>query len=228
VGGANWPGGSLDPETNRLYIHSHTAVYNMRNIPADMEPFDPGPQGEAERASATPAPPGLGARPGGLGPRPGGLGAPARRPSTFIQGSIPMIKPPYDRITAYDMNTGEILWQKAHSTTPDNIRNNPALAGLDVDRLGAYGRIFIGTLTTKSLVIAGEGDVHTNESGEMVALLRAYDKETGEDVEGQIEMPAKQTGSPMTFMHEGKQYIVLAVSQSGANAGAELIAYALP
>lgn len=63
------------------------------------------------------------------------------------------------------MDTGEMIWQKTHSTTPDNIRNNPALAGLDVDRLGAYGRIFIGTLTTKTLVIAGEGDVHTSARG---------------------------------------------------------------
>jgi len=139
-----------------------------------------------------------------------------------------LIKPPYDRITAYDMNTGEMLWQKVHGTTPDNIRNHPALAGLDVERLGAYGRIFIGVLTTKTLLIAGEGSVHTNEAGETVALLRAYDKATGEDVEGRIEMPARQTGSPMTYMHNGKQYIVLAVTHAGANAGGELIAYALP
>jgi quinoprotein glucose dehydrogenase len=228
VGGANWPGGSFDPTTNRLYIHSHTAVFTLRNVPADLKPFDPSPVGRA----STPAPPsppppqgGLGSRPGGLGPQPG-LGAP--RGGTFLQGTIPLIKPPYDRITAYDMNTGEMLWQKPHSTTPDNIRNHPALAGLDVARLGAYGRIFIGTLTTATLVIAGEGDVHTNAAGETVALLRAYDKETGEDVEGQVEMPAKQTGSPMTYLHDGKQYIVVAVSRSGADAGAELIAYALP
>lgn len=163
VGGANWPGGSFDPQTNRLYIHSHTAVFTLRNIPADLEPFDPGPSGQATTTrQATPPPPGLGPRPGGLGPQPGGLGP--RRGGTFLQGTIPMIKPPYDRITAYDMNSGEMLWQKAHSTTPDSIRNNPALEGLDVDRLGAYGRIFIGTLATASLVIAGEGDVHTNES----------------------------------------------------------------
>jgi len=160
-----------------------------------------------------------------LGPQPGPGGP---RASTFLQGTIPLMKPPYDRITAYDMNTGEMLWQKAHSTTPDNIRNNPALAGLDASRLGAYGRIFIGTLTTKTLVIAGEGDVHTDASGATVALLRAYDKETGADVAAQVKMPAKQTGSPMTYLHDGKQYIVVAVSQSGVNAGAELIAYALP
>jgi quinoprotein glucose dehydrogenase len=228
VGGANWPGGSFDPKTNRLYIHSHTAVFTLRNIPADLKPFDPSPVGRAA-APAPPSPPppqgGLGPRPGGLGPQPG-LGAP--RGGTFLQGTIPLIKPPYDRITAYDMNTGEMLWQKPHSTTPDNIRNHPALAGLDVARLGAYGRIFIGTLTTATLVIAGEGDVHTNAAGETVALLRAYDKATGEDVEGRVEMPAKQTGSPMTYLHGGKQYIVVAVSRSGADAGAELIAYALP
>jgi quinoprotein glucose dehydrogenase len=223
VGGANWPGGSLDPETNRLYIHSHSAVFTLRNIPADLEPFNPGPDGDMANAPAPGGPPpGL----GGLGPRPGGLGQ--RRVGTTLAGSIPLIKPPYDRITAYDMNTGEMLWQKPHSTTPDNIRNNPALSGLDVDRLGAYGRIFIGTLTTSTLVIAGEGDVHTNEAGASVALLRAYDKDTGEDVPGTVEMPAKQTGSPMSYMHNGKQYIVVAVSQSGANAGAKLLAYTLP
>jgi quinoprotein glucose dehydrogenase len=215
VGGANWPGGAFDPETNRLYIHSHTAVFSLSNVPADLEPFNPGPEG---RAASAPA--GRGAAPG-FG---GGLGA---RGGTFLQGAIPMIKPPYDRITAYDMNTGDLLWQKAHTTTQDNIRNHPALQGLEVSRLGAYGRIFIGVLATGSLVIAGEGDVHTNENGQTVALLRAYDKATGEDIAGTVEMPAKQTGSPMTYMHEGKQYIVLAVTHAGANAGAELIAYAL-
>jgi len=251
VGGANWPGGAFDPETNRLYIHSHTAVFSLTNVPADLVPFDPGPGGADERAAARGAGPGA-AGPGGAGrgapglgrgAPPTGRGAPAAgrgaapgalggrggggRGGTFLQGTIPMIKPPYDRITAYDMNTGEMLWQKPHGTTADSIRNNPALAGLDVSRLGAYGRIFIGVLTTKSLLIAGEGDVHTNASGETVALLRAYDKATGADA-GSVEMPARQTGSPMSYVHDGKQYIVLAVTHGGANAGGELIAYALP
>jgi quinoprotein glucose dehydrogenase len=240
VGGANWPGGSFDPETNRLYIHSHTAVFTLPNIPADLEPFDPSPAGQAASPDAGNAggpPPGLRGLGPGPGGRAGGPGGPAqlggrgfgaRRGGTFLQGTIPLIKPPYDRITAYDMNTGDMLWQKTHGTTPDNIRDNPALDGLDVARLGSYGRIFVGVLTTKSLVIAGEGGVHTNEAGETVALLRAYDKASGADVEGQVEMPARQTGSPMTYLHDGKQYIVLAVSHAGANAGGELIAYALP
>jgi quinoprotein glucose dehydrogenase len=140
-----------------------------------------------------------------------------------VQG-LPLVKPPYDRITAYDMNTGEMLWQKTHSSTPDDIKNNPALRGLNLPRLGQPGRTFIGTLTTKTLLIAGEGGVHTNEAGVRVALLRAYDKLTGADL-GAVEMPSKQTGSPMTYMIDGKQFIVLAVSGSD---GAEIIAYALP
>ena len=126
------------------------------------------------------------------------------------------------------MTSGEILWQKTHSSTPDNIRNNPALDGLDLPRLGQPGRTFIGVLTTKTLVIAGDGGVHTNAAGETVALLRAYDKETGEDIPGNVEMPGKQTGSPMTYDYDGKQYIVLAVTTTGPNGGGELIAYALP
>ena len=148
------------------------------------------------------------------------------RGGTTVQG-LPLIKPPYDRITAYDMNTGNIMWQKTHSSTPDNIKNNPALKGLDLPRLGQPGRTFIGVLTTKNLVIAGEGGVHTNAQGQTVALLRAYDKATGDDIPGEVNMPAKQTGSPMSYTHNGKQYIVIAVTGQ-ANAGAEILAYALP
>jgi quinoprotein glucose dehydrogenase len=123
------------------------------------------------------------------------------------------------------MKSGDIIWQKTHSSTPDDIKNNPALQGVTLPpRLGQPGRTFIGTLTTKTLVIAGEGGVHRNEAGERVALLRAYDKVTGADV-GAVEMPDKQTGSPMTYMINGKQYVVVAVS--GID-GAQLIAYALP
>ena len=139
-----------------------------------------------------------------------------------MQG-LPLIKPPYDRITAYDMTTGEMLWQKAHSSTPDDIKSNPALQGLNLPRLGQPGRTFIGTLTTKTLLIAGEGGVHRNDAGQRIALLRAYDKLTGADV-GAVEMPDKQTGSPMTYMFNGKQYIIVAVS--GVD-GAQLVAYAL-
>jgi quinoprotein glucose dehydrogenase len=233
TGGANWPGGSFDPETNRLFIHSHTAVFSVGIVPADPATSDMGyvsgqarAGGAGARGAAPPAAPpadpdaappaaGRGARGAGPG-RGGGRG-------TSVQG-LPLVKPPYDRISAYDMNSGEMLWQKTHSSTPDDIRNHPALKGLDLPRLGQYGRTFIGVLATKTLLIAGDGGVHTNEKGERVALLRAYDKTTGADV-GAVNMPEKQTGSPMTYMINGRQFIAVAVS---GNQGAELIAYALP
>jgi len=226
TGGANWPGGSFDPETNRLFIHSHTIAYTAALVPADPAVSDmgyiagqaraggTGVRGSVAAPTADPeAPPPAGGARGGRGAGRGGLS---------VQG-LPLIKPPYDRITAYDMNSGDILWQKTHSSTPDEIKNHPALRGLELPRLGQPGRTFIGTLTTKTLVIAGDGGVHRNESGERVALLRAYDKTSGADA-GAVEMPAKQTGSPMTYQINDKQYLVLAVS--GID-GAELIAYTL-
>ena len=267
VGGANWPGGSFDPETNRLYIHSHTNVYSLANVQQDLAMPGPnnvagvlrgGPAASAATAGEREDEPAVGARGGrgggggggrgrGAGDAPPTVAAPAAgqppaapaapaaggargggglRGGTTVQG-LPIVKPPYDRITAYDMNTGTILWQKTHSSTPDNIKNNAALRGLNLPRLGQPGRTFIGVLTTKNLVIAGEGGVHTNAQGQVVALLRAYDKSTGEDVAGEVNMPAKQTGSPMSYTHNGKQYIVLAVTGQG-NSGAEILAYALP
>ena len=190
-GGANWPGGSFDPETSRLYIHSQTEVYVSGIVPGNPAQTDMGYVSGQARAAA-------------------GAGRNAAPLGTTVSG-LPLVKPPYDRITAYEMRTGEILWQKAHSSTPDDVRNNPALKGLDLPRLGQPGRTFVGTLTTKTLLIAGDGGVHTNEAGQRVALLRAYDKATGADV-GSVNMPAKQTGSPMTYSVNGKQYIVVAVS----------------
>jgi quinoprotein glucose dehydrogenase len=220
VGGANWPGGSLDPDNNFLYVHSHSAVYVNGLVPANPAQSDMGYVGGQARA-------------GGGGPRGGGAGGGAAggaraggggRGGANVQG-LPLIKPPYDRITAYDMNTGDIAWQKPHSSTPDDIKNHPALKGVPLPtRLGQPGRSFIGVLTTKTLLVAGEAGVHTNDAGRRVALLRAYDKQTGADV-GAVEMPAKQTGSPMTYQVGGKQFIVLAVS---GNDGAELLAFSLP
>ena len=213
VGGANWPGGSFDPDTNHLYIHSHANVYMNGLVPANPAQSDMGYVGGQARAA------GAGAR--GAGPA-GARGGGGGRAGT-VQG-LPLIKPPYDQITAYNMNSGDIVWQKTHGSTPDEIRNHPALKGLNLPRLGQPGRTFIGVLTTKNLLIAGEGGVHTNAAGKRVALLRAYDKTTGADV-GEVEMPARQTGSPMSYQVDGKQFIVLAVS---GNDGAELLAYSLP
>jgi quinoprotein glucose dehydrogenase len=214
VGGANWPGGSFDPESNFLYIHSHANVFLNALTAASPAQSDMGYVAGQARAG------GAGAR--GANPAAGRAGGGGR--GGTVQG-LPLIKPPYDQITAYDMNTGAIVWQKTHSSTPDEIRNHPALEGVKLpERLGQPGRTFIGTLTTKNLLIAGEGGTHTNAAGRRVALLRAYDKRTGADA-GAVEMPNKQTGSPMSYQVDGRQFIVLAVSGSD---GAELLAYALP
>ena len=232
TGGANWPGASFDPETNYLFIHSHTIAFLIGIVPANPALSDFGyvsGQARAGGAGARGAGPPPATDPDVPPPAPGargarGAGAPGGRGGANVQG-LPLIKPPYDRITAYDMKTGDLIWQKTHSTTPDEIKNHPALQGVTLPpRLGQPGRTFIGTLTTKTLLIAGDGGVHRNAAGERMALLRAYDKATGADI-GAVEMPDKQTGSPMTYMINGKQYIVLAVS--GVD-GARLIAYALP
>jgi len=156
----------------------------------------------ADRAPATPAAENAG----------GGL---------TVQG-LPLVKPPYGRISAIDLNKGDILWQIAHGETPDNIRNHPALKGLNIPRTGRPGAV--GTLVTKTLLIAGEPGVFTTPSGQRGAMLRAYDKATGKEV-GAVYMPTQQSGTPMTYMLNGKQYIVVAIGGNGYTA--ELRAFKL-
>ena len=139
-----------------------------------------------------------------------------------VQG-LPLAKPPYASISAIDMNKGEILWQIAHGETPDNIRNHPALQGIDIPRTGRVG--IFGVLVTKTLIIAGERGVLTLPSGKRGAMLRAYDKATGKSL-GAVYMPTGATGTPMTYMLNGKQYIVIAIG--GADFPAEFIAFKLP
>jgi quinoprotein glucose dehydrogenase len=127
-----------------------------------------------------------------------------------VQG-LPLIKPPYATITALKMNEGELAWKIPHGDTPDNVKNHPALKGLTIPRTGRPGRI--GVLTTKTLLIAGEGGFATTPQGRG-AMLRAYNKATGAEV-GAVYMPAPQTGSPMTYSINGTQYIAVAVSGPG-------------
>ena len=209
TGGANWPGGAFDPETHMLYVYSATQITPLGLVTPD--PAKSNMRYISGRATDPNAPAPAAAGGGGEG------GA-----VLTVQG-LPLVKPPYGRITAFDMNKGDIVWQVAHGDTPDNIRNHPALKGLNIPRTGRIGRI--GVLATKTLLIAGEAGFATQPDGRRGALLRAYDKATGQDA-GAVYMPAPQTGSPMTYMLGGKQYIVLAIS--GAGFGAELIAYRLP
>jgi quinoprotein glucose dehydrogenase len=135
---------------------------------------------------------------------------------------LPLVKPPYGSISAISLDKGEILWQIAHGDTPDNVRNHPALKGLNIPRTGQAG--IIGTLVTKTLVIAGEAQP-TTAGHPRGALLRAYDKATGKDAGG-VFMPAQQSGSPMTYTVNGKQYIVVAIG--GGTYSGELLAFRIP
>jgi len=161
---------------------------------------------------------GGGAAAGGRGGGGGGGGG-----GLSVEG-LPLIKPPYSTISAIKLDTGEIAWQIPHGETPDAIRNSAVLKGLTIPRTGQSG-YNIGTLITKTLLIAGDGQVTTTDQHPRGAMLRAYDKASGKEV-GSVWMPAPQSGSPMTYMWQGKQYIVIAVS-GGAYSG-EYIAYRLP
>ncbi len=201
--GANWPGGSFDPETGILYVYSHTLLRVLSLV------------NDAKRSDMNYISTGGGDEGGG-----GGL---------TVQG-LPLVKPPWGRITAIDLNKGEIVWQIAHGDTPDAVKNHPALKGVDIPRTGRTGGAGgssggIGTLVTKTLVISGEGGTVSLANGQRGAMLRAYDKATGEE-RGAVLDARRADRSPMTYMLNGKQYIVVAVSSS--TMAGELIAYALP
>jgi quinoprotein glucose dehydrogenase len=196
-GGTNWAGGSFDPQTHIYYVFSQRVAGSLGLVPSDAGDSDVkyfvGTVHESGHAFHR----------------------------LTVQG-LPLVKPPYGRISAINLDTGEIVWQVPHGETPDEIRNSPALKGLTIPRTGRPG--VIGVLTTKTLVIAGEGGVFTDAAGRRGARLRAYDKATGKDA-GVVYMPSGQTGSPMTYMLNGKQYIVLAIGGQGYPA--ELIAFSL-
>lgn len=135
-----------------------------------------------------------------------------------VQG-LEIVKPPYGRITAIDMNSGDHLWQVANADTPDNIKNHRALQGLDIPRTGVPTRA--GLVLTKTLLFAGEGGGGPGAS----PIFRAYDKQTGEIV-AEIDLPNVQSGQPMTYEVDGTQYIAMFVSGSGAPT--QLVALALP
>ncbi|HEY6346075.1 MAG TPA: PQQ-binding-like beta-propeller repeat protein [Bryobacteraceae bacterium] len=190
TGVTNWPGGSFDPESHILYVHASTGMISNGLVPGDPA--------QTEFAWVS-----------------GSRAAPGAAPPLRVQG-LPLVKPPYGSIVAIDMDRGEILWRIPNAETPDNIRNNPALKGLNIPRTGRQSNT-IGVLVTKTLMIAGEPGTP--------AMLRAYDKTTGKEV-GAVSMPAGQTGTPMTYLVGAKQYIVVAIA--GQAFPGELVAYRLP
>ena len=203
TGGANWQGGAVDAETGVLYVASVTnpTVAGLTSDP-DRSTMDYVGGGRRRRRGAA-APQGCGE----IGP----LG-------------LPLIKPPWGRITAIDLNTGDHLWMIANGDTPDCVKNHPALSGLDIPRTGKPERS--GILVTKTLVFAGEGGgLFATPTWAGGPMFHAYDKLTGETL-WEYELPKRQSGVPMTYMADGKQYIAMAISARGEPA--ELVALTLP
>jgi glucose dehydrogenase len=183
IGGANWEGGSYDPESGMLYVGSFSQAWVMSLQPSD--------DASDVRYVA-----------GGAGETP------------WLEG-LPLVKPPYGRITAIDMNRGEHAWQIPNGPTPPDIAANKALAGLDIPPTGAPTRA--PTLVTKTLLFSAQG-------WGADPTLRAHDKATGEVV-AEIPLPGAVGGLPMTYAIGGKQYIVMPIA---GDRGAELVALTLP
>ena len=190
VGGADWNGAALDPETGILYVPSVTGTFaadlvsgntvqsNLRYVHGTRE-FVTGPRG------------------------------------------LPLFKPPYGRITAINLNTGDHVWMKPNGDGP---REHPAIKHLNLPPLGQPGRA--SPLVTKTLLFIGEGDpinVRTPPGGGG-RKFRAYDKASGAVV-WEMEFPAGTTGAPMTYMYKGRQYIAFAIGSSEHQA--EFVALAL-
>ncbi|PYS36827.1 MAG: quinoprotein glucose dehydrogenase [Acidobacteria bacterium] len=244
-GGTNWPGAGYDPETHIAYAQANNSQIVPLGLVEPPEGFSdikyvlgtagqpfrvsegPGygsaadfPQPQRGRAAAATA-----------GGNRGAAAAPAATPPaqaegggvrTTVQG-LPLVKPPYGVLSAINLDKGELTWQVPHGDTPDGVRNNPALRGMNIPKTGQGGSV--GLLVTKTLVIVGDPQATTTPDHPRGAMLRAYDKATGKEI-GSVLMPAPQSGSPMTYSVNGTQYIVVAVS--GGNYSGEYIAYRLP
>ena len=197
IGGANWQGAAADAEAGIVYVPSitHPMAFGVTSRDSDVARSAgrggarSGARVAARRSQQSGAPPGCGM----MGPQ-----------------GLPLTKPPYGRITAIDLSTGEHIWMVPNGETPDCISEHPALTGINVPMTGRPERG--GIIVTKSLVFAGEGSglfaVPGRASGG--PMFRAYDKSTGAVV-GEFELPAHQTGIPMTYMLDDIQYIVVAV-----------------
>ena len=237
----NWPGGGYDPETHIFYTQALNTGVILRSL-APMPPgfsdirYGSGVDGRSFREA-------LGA---GFGTYADDAASPRRRPAAVappappaesgapaaaaegggfptVQG-LPIVKPPYGVLAAVHLDRGDLLWQVPHGDTPDVVRNHPALKSLTLPKTGQAGQS-VGLVVTKTLVIVGDPQLSTAPNRPRGAFLRAYHKATGEQV-GALWIPAVQSGSPMTYNVDGKQYILLAVS--GGNYSGEYIAFSLP
>ena len=228
-GGTNWPGGSFDPETHIAYVPSFTAMPILGLLPPPSKEFSDVPYVSGNALTGVRYISGPGENMGADAPaRTAGGASTATTNDGAVNANaspqgLPLLKPPYGRISAIDLDNGVFVWQVAHGETPDSVRNHPALKGLTIPRTGQSGAV--GALVTRTLVIAGDPLATTVPNRGRGAMLRAYDKKTGAEV-GTIFMPAQQSGTPMTYSLNGRQYIVVAVS--GGSYSGEYLAFALP
>ena len=233
-GGMNWPGFSFDPDTHIAYVPSFVSFPPVALLPPPSKEFSDIDYVEGFATTGVRYVSGPGENVGADAPQPAARPAASERAGNSTTAGVgnnlnltpeglPLLKPPYGRITAINMDRGEFVWQIAHGDTPDYIRNHPALKGLNIPRTGQAG--YVGVLVTKTLVIAADPQVTTAENRPRGAMLHAYNKDTGQQV-GAVWMPAPQSGSPMTYMVRGKQYIVVPIS--GGNYSGEFLAFRLP
>jgi len=229
-GGTNWPGSSFDVETGIVYAqaaNSGVGAFSLRKPPpgfSDMnyvsgregsefvEALGPGFGSAADSPLAT--------RPAAPPPPP--PPAAAQVPPLSVEG-LPIVKPPYGVLSEINLERGELMFQVPHGDTPDNIRNHPKLQGMNIPKTGQPGSV--GLMVTKTLVVVGDPQVTAPPGRPRGAMLRAYNKQTGAEV-GAVWMPAPQSGSPMTYSVDGRQFMIVAVS--GGNYSGEYIAFALP
>ena len=148
---------------------------------------------------------------------PWGVGLPGPR-------GLPLVKPPYKRVTALDLNTGERAWMQPHGDGP---RNHPALEHLNLPPLGGGGGLSSGPLVTPTLLIMNHGGRDFEDMAAGSRTISAYDKDNGAHL-GSVPLPAVPSGNPVTYLHEGKQYLVVAVGRASGETIPELIALSLP
>ncbi|MGH9312670.1 MAG: PQQ-binding-like beta-propeller repeat protein [Vicinamibacterales bacterium] len=237
-GGTNWPGGGYDPETHIVYAQAGTSAIVGESVAPPPQgfsdiPYQAGIVGQEFRlreAAGTGTYADVPSKPRAAPQERATPTAPAAAPAARRAGEgglnvegLSILKPPYGVLAAIDLDRGQILWRVPHGDTPDVVRNHPALKGLNIPKTGQGGSV--GLVITKTLVILGDVQFTTTEERPRGAMLRAYDKSTGKEV-GAIYMPAPQSGSPMTYMVDNRQYIVVAVS--GGPYSGEYLAFSLP
>lgn len=214
-GGVNIDGGAaVDVETGMMYVGSQTG---MSTIELQHDPCSEFRYSSVHDScgllGALPAPPGYTPPSGGRG------GDFAARERMGIIGGVSIVKPKeYGGVTAYNLNTGDKAWWIPNGVSTKVTSTSPLFTGVTLPPVGGRGQAQI--ITTKSLMIYGSG----RNGSDNPPMLYAVDKATGKQV-GAVRIPSKTTAVPMTFLHQGKQYIVFA---TGAGSNTSLVAMTLP